>query len=71
MQREIMKLTSADCGQPATDCRMMERALAQARLAGATGEVPVGAVVVDVDGTILAEAGNNCINAWYCCTYVV
>jgi len=58
-----MKLTSADCGQSATDYRMMERALVQARLAAAMGEVPVGAVVVDVDGTVLAEAGNNCINA--------
>jgi tRNA(adenine34) deaminase len=42
---------------------MMERALVQARLAAATGEVPVGAVVLDADGTVLAEAGNNCIEA--------
>jgi Cytosine/adenosine deaminases len=42
---------------------MMARALYQARLAADAGEVPVGAVVVAVDGTILAEAGNNCIAA--------
>lgn len=46
---------------PAGDDRMMERALIQARLASAVGEVPVGAVVVGADGMILAEAGNNCI----------
>ncbi len=43
------------------DVPMMERALVQARRAGAVGEVPVGAVVVGADGEILAEAGNNCI----------
>jgi tRNA(adenine34) deaminase len=42
---------------------MMARALTQARLAAAMGEVPVGAVVVDGAGNILAEAGNNCIDA--------
>ncbi|MGI6657554.1 MAG: tRNA adenosine(34) deaminase TadA [Desulfobulbus sp.] len=47
----------------AEDIRLMERALVQARLAAAAGEVPVGAVVVDADGAILAEAGNNCIDA--------
>lgn len=36
----------------------MERALAQARLAGAMGEVPVGAVVYGPDGQVLAEACN-------------
>jgi tRNA(adenine34) deaminase len=36
----------------------MERALEQARLAGAGDEVPVGAVVVR-DGEIVAEAGNR------------
>ncbi|MCL1980871.1 MAG: nucleoside deaminase [Proteobacteria bacterium] len=42
---------------------MMARALGQARQAALAGEVPVGAVVVGIDGTILAEAGNNCIGA--------
>jgi len=43
------------------DHEMMQRALAQARQAALQGEVPVGAVVVTADGTILAEAGNCCI----------
>jgi tRNA(adenine34) deaminase len=43
------------------DVRMMERALMQARMAGAVGEVPVGAVIVGADGMILAEMGNNCV----------
>jgi tRNA(adenine34) deaminase len=58
-----MRLTPADDKDPAHDCRMMERALAQARLAATAGEVPVGAVVVDADGEILAEEANNCIEA--------
>jgi tRNA(Arg) A34 adenosine deaminase TadA len=37
----------------------MERALAQARLAAQRGEVPIGAVIVGPDGTVLAEAGNR------------
>jgi len=36
----------------------MEMALAQARAAAARGEVPVGAVVLDATGQVLAEAGN-------------
>jgi len=43
------------------DREMMQRALTQARIAALHGEVPVGAVVVGKDGTILAEAGNCCI----------
>ena len=43
------------------DIRMMERALIQARKAGAADEVPVGAVIVGGDGIILAESGNNCV----------
>ena len=58
-----MRPMPADDKDPAHDCRMMERALAQARLAATAGEVPVGAVVVDADGEILAEAANNCIEA--------
>jgi tRNA(adenine34) deaminase len=37
----------------------MEAALAEARAAGARGEVPVGAVVLAADGTILAASGNE------------
>jgi tRNA(adenine34) deaminase len=61
--RAIMQLIHTDREQIAIDNRMMARALEQARLAAVVGEVPVGAVVVDADGSILAEAGNDCINA--------
>ena len=37
----------------------MMRAFAEATAAGARGEVPVGAVVVDAKGKILAQAGNR------------
>jgi tRNA(Arg) A34 adenosine deaminase TadA len=37
----------------------MAIALAEARAAAARGEVPIGAVVVDDSGTILARAGNE------------
>ncbi len=37
----------------------MEIALAEARAAAARGEVPVGAVVVDGSGRVLARAGNR------------
>jgi tRNA(adenine34) deaminase len=37
----------------------MRAALAQAEAAGERGEVPVGAIVVAGDGTILAQAGNR------------
>ncbi|GLX01080.1 tRNA adenosine(34) deaminase TadA [Microtetraspora sp. NBRC 16547] len=37
----------------------MRLALAQAVRAGERGDVPVGAVVLDADGVILAEAGND------------
>jgi tRNA(adenine34) deaminase len=37
----------------------MERALRQARLAAARGEVPVGAVLLAPDGAVLAEDGNR------------
>jgi len=36
----------------------MEIALAEAREAGGRGEVPVGAVVLGLDGRVLAQAGN-------------
>ncbi|HQU69858.1 MAG TPA: nucleoside deaminase [Albidovulum sp.] len=37
----------------------MDAALAEARAAGARGEVPVGAVIVAPDGRIVARAGNR------------
>lgn len=37
----------------------MAVALDEARAAGARGEVPVGAVVTDADGALLARAGNR------------
>ncbi len=43
---------------PARDLALMRAALAEARTAGDTGEVPVGAVV-SRDGEILAGAGNR------------
>jgi tRNA(adenine34) deaminase len=40
---------------------LMRRALFEAAAAGAAGEVPIGAAVVDSGGTILARAGNRVI----------
>ncbi|MBV9834798.1 MAG: nucleoside deaminase [Alphaproteobacteria bacterium] len=37
----------------------MDLALEQARLAGARAEVPIGAVIVAADGTVLAAEGNR------------
>jgi tRNA(adenine34) deaminase len=37
----------------------MQQALAEARTAAASGEIPVGAVVVGPDGIIIARAGNR------------
>ena len=37
----------------------MQRALSEARAAAARGEVPVGAVVLAADGTLLAASGNR------------
>ena len=37
----------------------MELALAEARAAAQRGEVPIGAVIVGPDGTVLAAAGNR------------
>ena len=37
----------------------MELALAEARAAAERGEVPIGAVIVGPDGTVLAAAGNR------------
>ena len=40
------------------DLKFMNRALDEARAAGRAGEAPIGAVLVDKDGQILAAAGN-------------
>ncbi|MBI1179873.1 MAG: nucleoside deaminase [Alphaproteobacteria bacterium] len=39
----------------------MQMALDEARAAAARGEVPVGAVIVGPDGTLLARAGNRIV----------
>ena len=44
------------------DESFMRLALKEARKAGENGEVPVGAVIVDKHGEILAAAGNNSIS---------
>ena len=41
-----------------TDRAMMARAMDEARAAGAAGETPVGAVIVDAAGEVVASAGN-------------
>ncbi|HEY0297396.1 MAG TPA: tRNA adenosine(34) deaminase TadA [Bordetella sp.] len=43
------------------DDRLMALALEQARLAGAAGEVPVGAIVADADGFVLGAGYNRTI----------
>ena len=45
-------------GASARPAPPMEQALAEARLAAARGEVPVGALVLAPDGRVLARAGN-------------
>ncbi|MCX6432058.1 MAG: nucleoside deaminase [Actinobacteria bacterium] len=44
---------------PVTDEEAMDIAMAQARAGGAAGEIPIGAVVVDGDGRIVARAHNS------------
>lgn len=44
-----------------TDLYFMRLAMHEARKAQERGEVPVGAVLVDADGTVLASAGNRSI----------
>ncbi len=44
---------------PAPAADPMALALAEAEAAGARGEVPVGAVLMDAAGTVLAQAGNR------------
>ena len=45
------------------DTGYMELALVEARAAGDCGEVPVGAVLVASDGSVLAQGGNRQITA--------
>ena len=40
-------------------CQWMERAIALAQAAGESGEIPVGALIVDDQGKLWAEAANN------------
>lgn len=49
----------ADEGQSHKTAGPMSLALAEAEAAAARGEVPVGAVIVGADGTVLALAGNR------------
>jgi tRNA(adenine34) deaminase len=50
--------TKAESTLPDNDARWMEQALAQARLAGEAGEVPVGAVVVK-NGVVVGRGQNR------------
>jgi len=43
----------------ASDERFMDRALELARLAASEGDIPVGAVVVDADGSVIGEGRNR------------
>ena len=52
-----IKPALSPAASPVIDAAML-RALELARTAGAAGEVPVGAVVLSPDGTVLAEAAN-------------
>ena len=54
MTRNLTK--AGEAGNPET---AMEAALAEARAAAARGEVPVGAVLVDAEGRVVARAGNR------------
>lgn len=47
----------------ALDAALMEAALACAKESAAMEEVPVGAVLADSNGNIIAACGNNCIAA--------
>jgi tRNA(adenine34) deaminase len=54
-----MKYTQKESAE--TDLHFMRLALQEARKAGKLGEVPVGAVIVDGKGTVLASSGNRSI----------
>lgn len=51
-------MTNHDSDSAPLDRVYMDRALALAQGAAAVGEVPVGAVITDADGKIVAEAAN-------------
>ncbi len=61
--RVVTAQGQGDDMSPDRDMRMMAQALVQARLAAEAGEVPVGALLVDRDGVVLAASGNNCVAA--------
>ena len=48
-----------NAARPVTDDAAMDRALALAAEAAAADEIPVGALVLDAEGRILAEGRNN------------
>ena len=48
-----------NAARPVTDDAAMDRALALAAEAAAVDEIPVGALVLDAEGRILAEGRNN------------
>ena len=58
--RTLRAAASVDASDGATDRRFMRVALDEARLAGAKGEVPVGAVLVAEGGRMIARA-HNCV----------
>jgi len=49
--------------QHLSDTDYMKIALELARSSSCMGEVPIGSVLIDREGTIIASAGNNCIAA--------
>jgi len=51
--------TSLDALSYQQHCHWMKRALAIAEVAGESGEIPVGAVIVDRNGQIIAESSNR------------
>ena len=56
-------MDNKDISATGQDEYFMRLALEEARKAGKSGEVPVGAVIVDGQQNILAAAGNNSIGA--------
>jgi len=54
---------TTDCNTEAGDLEFMRLALDLAKLSGAAGEVPVGAVLADAGGMLLAGSGNNTVSA--------
>lgn len=54
-------MTITELGAAVTDYRFMAMAYAEAKAAGQRNEVPVGALLVDVEGRVLAKDGNRTI----------